>query len=126
VAHEPATGEEIVLEVEVPEGASDADAVAAVVGLADAADDLHRAHGGHGLRVVRPQAEGADVTRERDDGGKWWRVPDDWEDDGLDAALARVQAAHRREFLHTLRHLGVCLAVIALAALAAWAVRAFP
>jgi hypothetical protein len=112
MAHEPATGEEIVLEVEVPEGASDAEAIAAVVGLADAADDMHRAHGGHGLRVAGPQAEGADVL-------------DDWTDDEFDAALEAVARYRRAELRKTLRTVCVCAAVIALAALAAWAVGAF-
>jgi hypothetical protein len=112
MAHEPATGEEIVLEVEVPEGASDADVIAAVVGLADAADGLHRAHGGHGLRVARLQAKGTDVR-------------DDWTDEEFDAAVETVARYHRAELRHLLRHLGVCLAVVALAALAAWAVGAF-
>jgi hypothetical protein len=111
MAHEPLTGEEIVLEVEAPEGASDADVIAAVVGLADAADDLHRAHGGHGLRVVRPQVEGADVR-------------DDWTEE----ERAFVARYHRTELRKTLRTVCVCAAVVALAALAAlaaWAVGAF-
>jgi hypothetical protein len=112
MAHEPAAGEEIVLEVEVPEGASDADVIAAVAGLADAADDLHRAHGGHGLRVARLQAEGIDVR-------------DDWTDEEFDAAVETVARYRRAELRKTLLTVCVCAAVIALAALAAWAVGAF-
>jgi hypothetical protein len=52
-------------------------------------------------------------------------MPDDWTDDEWDAALAKVARYHRGELRHLLRHLGVCLAVVALAALAAWAVGAF-
>jgi hypothetical protein len=49
----------------------------------------------------------------------------DYSDEEFRRALESLMAARRREFRHTLRHVGVCLAVVALAALAAWAVGAF-
>lgn len=43
--------EKIVLEIEIPEGATDEEAAALARHLADRADDFHRARGGHGLKV---------------------------------------------------------------------------
>jgi t-SNARE complex subunit (syntaxin) len=48
-----------------------------------------------------------------------------YSDEEFERALESVRAARRREFRHTLRTVCVCAAVIALAALAAWAVVAF-
>jgi hypothetical protein len=52
-------------------------------------------------------------------------MTDDWADDEFDAALEAVARYRRAELRKTLRTVCVCAAVIALAALAAWAVGAF-
>lgn len=44
-------GQELVFEFEIPEGMSDAEAMERISTLIDKADDLHRAHGGRGLRT---------------------------------------------------------------------------
>jgi two-component system response regulator HydG len=55
----PTVEDEIVLEIEVPDDATDEDVLEGVRELVDAADQLHRAHGGHGLKV-----ESIEVTEE--------------------------------------------------------------
>jgi hypothetical protein len=54
-------GDEIVIELDVPEDLTQDDILRGIASLVDAADDLHRAHGGNGLQV-------ADITIEREAG----------------------------------------------------------
>lgn len=51
-ATEPPSGDvELVVELDVPDGVSNAEVVKQVGKLADLTDDLHRAYGGHGLKI---------------------------------------------------------------------------
>jgi len=49
--------DEIVLELEIPEDAPDLAVLQGITGLVDALDDLHRAHGGNGLKIDDPTFE---------------------------------------------------------------------
>lgn len=57
--------EKITLVFEVPEDVSDEEAAEAIKGVALAADELHRALGGHGLKL-----KDVDVSQYRDKKGK--------------------------------------------------------
>lgn len=50
---EPAGDAELVVEIDVPEDATDEDIIALVGELARRADDLHKSMGGNGLKVER-------------------------------------------------------------------------
>lgn len=51
VKEEASEGNELVLELEIPDGVSDEEMYAKAIALADDADSLHRAYGGNGLKV---------------------------------------------------------------------------
>lgn len=48
---EPCGDTEVVVEIEIPEGVSEEEFLEQVGKMAEFADDLHRAHGGHGLKI---------------------------------------------------------------------------
>ena len=62
VKEETSEGQELVLEFEVPEGMSDEEAMERISALINKADDLHRAHGGRGLRTKGVEVYGRELV----------------------------------------------------------------
>jgi hypothetical protein len=63
-AETPVPEDALILHIEIPDGVSEEELLEMVRQTVDRVDDLHRAYGGHGLRIESIQAQGVASARE--------------------------------------------------------------